>query len=171
MPSWDKKTPTNTIQPEPKDYEDLLIAYEKLQKENELNKKKTEDLSSSVKKLEKLVETSAQAYKEQIQTNVEGDQKRARILQNLVKKNEEWKKQTVVDLSEYSPEKIEKTLQTAVNKQLPKYKAALDQALNTANQTADREKRAFWLNNLATFGIFAVTLGLIVGSIKFFMGF
>jgi hypothetical protein len=47
----------------------------------------------------------------------------------------------------------------------------LDQALNTANQTADREKRAFWLNNLATFGIFAVTLGLIVGSIKFFMGF
>lgn len=124
-----------------------------------------------MKKLEKLVETSAQAYKEQIQTNVEGDQKRARILQNLVKKNEEWKKQTVVDLSEYSPEKIEKTLQTAVNKQLPKYKAALDQALNTANQTADREKRAFWLNNLATFGIFAVTLGLIVGSIKFFMGF
>ena len=124
-----------------------------------------------MKKLEKLVETSAQAYKQQIQTNVEGDQKRARILQNLVKKNEEWKKQTVVDLSEYSPEKIEKTLQTAVNKQLPKYKAALDQALNTANQTADREKRAFWLNNLATFGIFAVTLGLIVGSIKFFMGF
>lgn len=124
-----------------------------------------------MKKLEKLVETSAQAYKKQIQTNVEGDQKRARILQNLVKKNEEWKKQTVVDLSEYSPEKIEKTLQTAVNKQLPKYKAALDQALNTANQTADREKRAFWLNNLATFGIFAVTLGLIVGSIKFFMGF
>lgn len=124
-----------------------------------------------MKKLEKLVETSAQAYKEQIQTNVEGDQKRARILQNLVKKNEEWKKQTVVDLSEYSPEKIEKTLQTAVNKQLPKYKAALDQALNTASQTADREKRAFWLNNLATFGIFAVTLGLIVGSIKFFMGF
>lgn len=122
-------------------------------------------------KLEKLVTTSVQAYNEQIEINIEGDKKRARILQNLVKKNEEWKKQTVVDLSEYSPEKIEKTLQTAVNKQLPKYKAVLDQALNTANQTADREKRAFWLNNLATFGIFAVTLGLIVGSIKFFMGF
>lgn len=124
-----------------------------------------------MKKLEKLVETSVQAYKEQIQTNVEGDQKRAKILQNLLKKNEAWKKQTVVDLSNYSPEKIEKTLQAAVNKQLPKYKTALNQALNSANQTADREKRAFWLNNLATFGIFAVTIGLIVGSIKFFMGF
>lgn len=100
-----------------------------------------------------------------------GDKKRARILQNLLKKNEEWKKQSVVDLNEYSPEKIEKTLQAAVNKHLPKYKAALDNTLNSANQTASREKRAFWLNNLATFGIFAVTIGLIVGSIKFFMGF
>ena len=122
-------------------------------------------------KLEKLVKTSVQSYNEQIQTNVEGDQKRARILQNLLKKNEAWKKQTVVDLSEYSPEKIEKTLQSAVNKQLPKYKTALNQALNSANQTAEREKRTFWLNNLAILGIVAVTLGLMVGSIKFFMGF
>lgn len=122
-------------------------------------------------KLEKLVKTSVQAYNEQIQTNVEGDQKRARILQNLLKKNEAWKKQTVVDLSDYSPEKIEKTLKNAVNKHLPKYKAALNQALNTANQTAEREKITFWLTNLAILGIVAVTIGLIVGSIKFFMGF
>lgn len=124
-----------------------------------------------MKKLEKLVETSVQAYKDQIQTNVEGDQKRARILQNLLKKNEAWKKQTVVDLSEYSPEKIEKTLQTAVNKHLPNYKKALNNALQTAEKTADREKSKLLLNYLATFGIFAVTIGLIVGSIKFFMEF
>lgn len=121
--------------------------------------------------LEKLVKTSVQAYNEQIQTNVEGDQKRARILQNLLKKNEAWKKQTVVDLRDYSPEKIEQTLKNAFNKDLPKYKAALNQALNTANQTAEREKRNFWLNNLAILGIVAVTIGLMVGSIKFFMGF
>ncbi len=124
-----------------------------------------------MKKLEKLVETSVQAYKEQIQSNVEGDQKSARILQNLLKKNEAWKKQTVVDLSEYSPEKIEKTLQTAVNKHLPNYKKALNNALQTAEKTADREKSKLLFNYLATFGIFAVTIGLIVGSIKFFMEF
>ena len=100
-----------------------------------------------------------------------GDQKRARILQNLLKKNEAWKKQTVVDLSEYSPEKIEKTLQSAVNKQLPNYKKALNNALQTAEKTADREKSKLLFNYLATFGIFAVTIGLIVGSIKFFMEF
>lgn len=122
-------------------------------------------------KLEKLVKTSVQAYNDQIQTNVEGDQKRARILQNLLKKNEAWKKQTVVDLSEYSPEKIEKTLQTAVNKQLPNYKKALNDVLNSAKQTADREKNKILFDYLATFGIFAVTIGLIVGSIKYFMGF
>lgn len=124
-----------------------------------------------MKKLEKLVETSAQAYNEQIQTDVESDQKRARILQNLLKKNEAWKKQTVVDLSEYSPEKIEKTLQNAVNKQLPNYKKALNDVLNSAKQTADREKSKILFEYLATFGIFAVTIGLIVGSIKYFMGF
>lgn len=122
-------------------------------------------------KLEKLVKTSVQAYNEQIEINIVGDQKRARILQNLLKKNEAWKKQTVVDLSEYSPEKIEKTLQTAVNKQLPNYKKALNNALQTAEKTADREKSKLLFNYLATFGIFAVTIGLIVGSIKFFMEF
>ena len=122
-------------------------------------------------KLEKLVKTSVQAYNEQIEINVAEDKRRAKILQNLINRNKAWKEQTVVDLSDYSPEKIEKTLKNAVNNHLPKYKAALDQALNTANQTAEREKRTFWLNNLAILGIVAVTLGLIVGSIKFFMGF
>lgn len=122
-------------------------------------------------KLEKLVKTTVQAYNDQIQTNVEGDKKRARILQNLLKKNETWKKETVVDLSEYSPEKIEKSLQAAVNKQLPNYKKALNNALQTAKNTADREKSKLLFNYLATFGIFSVTIGLIVGSIKFFMGF
>ena len=121
--------------------------------------------------LEKLVKTSVQAYNEQIEINVAEDKRRAKILQNLINKNKAWKEQTVVDLSDYSPEKIEKTLKNAVNNHLPKYKAALNQALNTANQTAEREKRTLWLNNLAILGMFAVTLGLIVGSIKFFMGF
>lgn len=87
----------------------------------------------------------------------------------MINQNKAWKKQAVIDLSEYSPEKIEKTLQTAVNKHFPKYKSALNQALNTAQQTADREKRTFWLNNLAISGIFIATIGLIVGSVKFFM--
>lgn len=122
-------------------------------------------------KLEKLVKTSVQAYNEQIEINVAEDKRRAKILQNLINKNKAWKEQTVVDLSEYSPEKIEKTLKNAVNNHLPKYKTALNQALNTANQTAEREKRTYWLNNLAILGIVAVTLGLIISSIKFFMGF
>lgn len=122
-------------------------------------------------KLEKLVKTSDQAYNEQIEINVAEDKRRAKILQNLINKNKAWKEQTVVDLSDYSPEKIEQTLKNAVNNHLPKYKAALNQALNTANQTAEREKRTYWLNNLAILGIVAVTLGLMVGSIKFFMGF
>lgn len=122
-------------------------------------------------KLEKLVKTSVQAYNEQIEINIAEDKRRAKILQNLINKNKAWKEQTVVDLSDYSPEKIEKTLKNAVNNHLPKYKAALNQALNTANQTAEREKRTYWLNNLAILGIVAVTLGLMVGSIKFFMGF
>ncbi|WHZ33240.1 hypothetical protein QNK01_11725 (plasmid) [Desemzia incerta] len=98
------------------------------------------------------------------------DKRRANIIQKMINQNRAWKKQTVIDLSEYSPEKIEKTLQNAVNEHLPKYKFALNQALNTAQQTADREKRTFWLNNLAISGIFIVTIGLIVGSVKFFMG-
>lgn len=122
-------------------------------------------------KLEKLVKTSVQAYNEQIEINVAEDKRRAKILQNLINKNKAWKEQTVVDLSDYSPEKIEKTLKNAVNNHLPKYKAALNQALNTANQAAEREKRAYWLNNLAILAIVAVTIGLIIGSIKFFMGF
>lgn len=122
-------------------------------------------------KLEKLVKTSVQAYNEQIEINGAEDKRRAKILQNLINKNKAWKEQTVVDLSDYSPEKIEKTLKNAVNNHLPKYKAALNQALNTANQTAEREKRAYWLTNLAILGIVAVTIGLIVGSIKYFMGF
>lgn len=100
-----------------------------------------------------------------------GDKKRARILQNLLKKNEEWKKQSVVDLSDYSPEKIEETLQNAVNKHLPNYKKALNDVLNTAKQTANKEKSKLLFDYLATFGIFAVTIGLIIGSIKYFMGF
>lgn len=100
-----------------------------------------------------------------------GDKKRARILQNLLKKNEEWKKQSVVDLSDYSPEKIEKTLQNAVNKHLPNYKKTLNDVLNTAKQTAIKEKNKLLFDYLATFGIFAVTIGLIIGSIKYFMGF
>lgn len=124
-----------------------------------------------MKKLEKLVETSVQAYSEQIEINIMGDKKRARILQNLLKKNEEWKKQSVVDLSDYSPEKIEKTLQNAVNKHLPNYKKTLNDVLNTAKQTAIKEKNKLLFDYLATFGIFAVTIGLIIGSIKYFMGF
>src|SRR5699024_4275072 len=125
--------------------------------------------SNSVKKLEKLVEISVQAYNHQIELNVAEDKRRANIIQKMINQNKAWKKQTVIDLSEYSPEKIEKTLQNAVNKHLPKYKSALNQALNTAQQTADRENRTFWLNNLAISGIFIVTTGLIVGSVKFFM--
>lgn len=123
-----------------------------------------------MKKLEKLVETSVQAYNQQIELNVAEDKRRANIIQKMINQNKAWKKQAVIDLSEYSPEKIEKTLQNAVNNHLPKYKSALNQALNTAQQTADREKRTFWLNNLAISGIFVVTLGLIIGSVKFFMG-
>jgi len=122
-----------------------------------------------VKKLEKLVEISVQAYNHQIELNVAEDKRRANIIQKMINQNKAWKKQAVIDLSEYSPEKIEKTLQNAVNKHLPKYKSALNQALNTAQQTADRENRTFWLNNLAISGIFIVTTGLIVGSVKFFM--
>ncbi|MBM6616060.1 hypothetical protein JTF06_14345 [Desemzia sp. RIT804] len=122
-----------------------------------------------MKKLEKLVETSVQAYNQQIELNVAEDKRRANIIQKMINQNKAWKKQAVIDLSEYSPEKIEKTLQTAVNKHFPKYKSALNQALNTAQQTADREKRTFWLNNLAISGIFIATIGLIVGSVKFFM--
>ena len=123
-----------------------------------------------MKKLEKLVETSVQAYNQQIELNVAEDKRRANIIQKMINQNKAWKKQAVIDLSEYSPEKIEKTLQNAVNKHLPKYKSALTQALNTAQQTADREKRTFWLHNLAISGIFVATIGLIVGSVKFFMG-
>lgn len=122
-------------------------------------------------KLEKLVKTTVQAYNDQIEINIMGDKKRARILQNLLKKNEEWKKQSVVDLSDYSPEKIEETLQNAVNKHLPNYKKALNDVLNTAKQTANKEKSKLLFDYLATFGIFAVTIGLIIGSIKYFMGF
>ncbi len=123
-----------------------------------------------MKKLEKAVATSVQAYNQQIEINVAEDKRRANIIQKMINQNKAWKKQAVIDLSEYSPEKIEKTLQNAVNNHLPKYKSALNQALNTAQQTADREKRTFWLNNLAISGIFVVTIGLIVGSVKFFMG-
>lgn len=112
----------------------------------------------------------AQAYRNEIEQSKEKDKERAEWMEALVQKNDEWKKQTAIDLSDYSPEAMEKTLQKAVNQHLITYKASLNEALISAKHAAAREKAMIWLNHLTTFGLFAVTIGLMVGSIKFFMG-
>ena len=112
----------------------------------------------------------AQAYRNEIEQSKEKDKERAEWMEAFAQKNDEWKKQTAIDLSDYSPEAMEKTLQKAVDPHLIAYKASLNEAFLSAKHAAAREKAMIWLNHLTTFGLFSVTIGLMVGSIKFFMG-
>jgi len=90
--------------------------------------------------------------------------------QELLTENEQWKQQTAVDLTDYSPEKMEQKLDKIVHQHLGNYQEKLDAVLQQADQQAKKERRTDWIERISILGIGAVTLLAIYGMFSFFMG-
>lgn len=178
MPSWSNSenetknnlTENNLNAATPKDYEDLLLAYGKLRTKYEQSEEQTKLLIRHVNNLEKTIETSDLNGKKQLAQNQRQDQQRADHFQALLTENEQWKQQTVVDLKDYSPEKMEQQLDTIVNQHLGNYQQKLNHVLQQADKQAKKERRTDWIERISILGIGAVTLLAIYGMFSFFMG-
>ena len=178
MPSWNtnetetnnKLTENNLSAATPKDYEDLLLAYEKLRTKYEQSAEHMSLLVSHLKTLQTSIETSDQNGKEQLAYHRRQEQKRVEQFQALLTENEQWKQQTAVDLKDYSPEKMEQKLDKIVHQHLGNYQEKLDAVLQQADQQAKKERRTDWIERISILGIGAVTLLAIYGMFSFFMG-